>query len=106
MHSAELNEVLVAHNCLRSIDIQLNDEGVAYDLFLSVSVPEEIGGAVVRVRFFDVSQLAIEDFGGGLTQLMHMHVDKLDSGLDRVRYRFSDLEGERVSFYFSSFSVD
>lgn len=103
---AELNEMLIANNCLHSINVQLNDEGVAYDLSLSISKSEDVWGAAVRVRFFDVSQFAIRDFGGGLTQLMHMNVEKLDSGLDRMRYKFSDLEGELFSFYFSSFSVD
>jgi hypothetical protein len=37
---------------------------------------------------------------------MHMSVDKLDAGFDRARYQFSELEDEKLSFYFSSFSVD
>jgi hypothetical protein len=53
----------------------------------------------------DISQFTSRDFGGGLTQLMHMNVNKLDSGFDRIRYQFSDLEDGKLSFYFSSFSV-
>lgn len=37
---------------------------------------------------------------------MHMSVKKLDSGLDRIRYQFCDHEDGKLSFYFSSFSVD
>ncbi|MEE4677329.1 hypothetical protein V2K57_24130 [Pseudomonas alliivorans] len=102
----ELNKLLVAHNCVQVISIQLNVDVMSYDLSLSISASEEVGGDVVRIRFIDVSQFTVHDFGGGLTQLMHMSVNKLDSGFDRMRYRFSDLEDEKLSFYFSSWSLD
>lgn len=102
----ELNELLVAHNCLHAISIQLNADATAYDLFLSISDSETVGADVVSVRFIDISQFASRDFGGGLTQLMHMNVNKMDSGLDRMRYQLNDLEGKKLSFYFSSFSLD
>jgi|GEM_PF-816405 len=97
---SELNELLVAHNCLYAISIQLNEDGVAYDLSLSISASEKVGADVVHIRFIDISQFTSRDFGGGLTQLMHMNVNKLDSGFDRVRYRLSDLEDGKLSFIF------
>lgn len=102
----ELNELLVAHNCLHSISIHLSEDGMAYDLFLSVSAFGKAGADVICIRFIDVSQCMFRDFGGGLTQLMHMSVNKLDDGLDRVRYQLRELEDEKLSFYFSSFLVD
>ncbi|UZA68914.1 hypothetical protein EZZ81_12060 [Pseudomonas viridiflava] len=102
----ELNELLVAHNCVQVISIQLNVDVMAYDLFLSISASEEVGADVVGIRFIDVSQFTAHDLGGGLTQLMHMSVNKLDSGFDRMRYQFSDLEDKKLSFYFSSWSLD
>lgn len=101
----ELNELLVAHNCLHAVSIQLNADGTAYDLLLSISDSETAGADVVTVRFIDISQFASRDFGGGLTQLMHMKVNKIDSGFDRMRYQLNDLEDNKLSFYFSSFSV-
>ncbi|MFJ4143004.1 hypothetical protein [Pseudomonas sp. NPDC089734] len=101
----ELNELLVSHNCLQAISIQLSADGMAYDLFLSISASEKIGADVVRIKFIDISQFTSRDFGGGLTQLMHMNVSKLDSGFDRMRYQLSELEDKKLSFYFSSFSV-
>lgn len=92
---SELNELLVAHNCLHALSIQLNDDGSAYDLFLSMSASEKAEAEVVRIRFIGVSQFASRDFGGGLTQLMHMSVSKLDSGFDRMRYQLSDLEDKK-----------
>jgi hypothetical protein len=101
----ELNELLIAHNCLHAISIELDVDGMAYDLSLSISASEKIGADVVRIKFIDVSQVTSRDFGGGLTQLMHMKVSKLDSGFDRMRYQLNDLEDRKLSFYFSSFSV-
>jgi len=101
----ELNELLVAHNCLNAISIQLNEEGRTYDLSLSISASEKVGADIVRVRFIDISQFTSRDFGGGLIQLMHMNVNKLDSGFDRMRYQLSDLEDGKLSFYFLSFSI-
>lgn len=62
----ELNELLVANNCLYAISIQLNMDEMTYDLFLSVSTSEKIGAEIVRIRFIDVSEFASRDFGGGL----------------------------------------
>ncbi|MBP5101241.1 hypothetical protein [Pseudomonas protegens] len=101
-----LNELLVAHNCLHAISIQLNEDGVAYDLSLSISDSEKAGADVVRIRFIDISHFASRDIGGGLTQLMHMSVSQLDSGFDRMRYQLVDLEDNKMSFCFSSFSVE
>ncbi|WP_256679492.1 hypothetical protein [Pseudomonas sp. Fl4BN1] len=102
----QLNELLVAHNCLYAISIQSNEDGGGYDLSLSISVSEKAGTDVVRIRFIDISDFTSRDIGGGLTQLMHMSVSKLDSGFDRMRYQLIDLEDNKLSFYFSSFSVD
>ncbi|MFJ6089317.1 hypothetical protein [Pseudomonas chlororaphis] len=102
----QLNELLVAHNCLHAISIQLNEDGVAYDLSLSISVSEKAEVDVMRIRFIDISHFTSRDIGGGLTQLMHMSVSKLDSGFDRMRYQLIDLEDNKLSFCFSSFSVD
>jgi len=101
----ELNELLVAHNCLHAISIQLDVDGKAYDLSLSISASENLGADVVSIKFIDISQFTARDFGGGLTQLMHLNVNKLDSGFDRIRYQLSDLEDKKLSFYFSSFTL-
>jgi hypothetical protein len=104
--TAELNELLVSHNCLRRLSIQLNDEGLTYDVTLSMSVSENFESDVVLVRFADVSNLSSSDIGGGLTQMMHLNVSELNSGLDRIRYELNELEDNKLSFCFSSFVVD
>lgn len=54
----------------------------------------------------DISQFMSRDFGGGLTQLMHMNVNKPDSGFDRMCYQLSGIEDKKLSFCFSPFSLD
>jgi hypothetical protein len=103
---SELNELLVAHNCLHAISIQLSFDRMVYDLYLSISTSEKVEAEVVRIKFTDISQFTPRDFGGGLTQLMHMNVNKVDSGFDRMRYQLSELEDNKLSFYFSAFSLD
>ena len=103
---AELNELLVVHNCLRSLNIQLNDEDLTYDLSLEMSVSENSESDAVLVRFTDISNFSSCDIGGGLTQMMHLNVSRLNSGLDRKHYELNELEDNKLSFYFSSFVVD
>lgn len=103
---SDLNELLIANNCLHSMSMQFDENTMAYDLSLLISVSEKAGADAVRINFIDVSQFTSRDFGGGLTQLMHMNVNKLESGLDRIRYQFCDHEDGKLSFCFSSFSVD
>jgi len=103
---SDLNELLIANNCLHFMSMQFDENAMAYDLSLLIAASEKAGTDAVRISFIDVSQFAFRDFGGGLTQLMHMNVNKLESGLDRIRYQFCDHEDGKLSFCFSSFSVD
>jgi len=101
---SELNELLIANNCLRSMSMQFDEDTMAYDLSLLIAASENAGA--VRISFIDVSQFTSRDLGGGLTQLMHMSVNKVDAGFDRVRYEFCEHEDGKLSFGFSSFSVE
>ncbi|MCA9579336.1 MAG: hypothetical protein KC668_28100 [Myxococcales bacterium] len=52
----------------------------------------------VELEFIDVSDLRIQGFGGGLTQLMCLRVsDVSELGYDRVRYAVQDLEDGRLA---------
>lgn len=102
----ELNELLLTHTCLRSLNIRFNREELTYDLFLSMSISENIGSDTVLIRFTDVSNFSSRDIGGGLTQMMHMNVIELNFGWERINYELSELEDKKLSFYFSSFLID
>lgn len=98
-----LNELLIEHNCLRFIGFQMNNQDLSYDLTMVLSRSEEIDSDSVTINFHDVSGLAIDRIGGGLTQLMFLQVTKSDRGLDRVNFRLEEREDDKISFNFSSF---
>jgi hypothetical protein len=60
----------------------------------------------VTIGFQDVSALNLDGFGGGLTQFMDLVVSRIDEGLDRIRYELRDIENEKISFYFFTFSAN
>jgi len=97
-----VNELLIGHSCVVSIRLELND--LKYDLALTLAESEDSESERMEIHFYDVSALEIKDFGGGLTQLMHLKISPINSGLDRIRYEIRDLEGEKISFQFFKFS--
>ncbi|MFJ4251360.1 hypothetical protein [Pseudomonas sp. NPDC089741] len=98
-----LNDLLVSHNCVISINIEMQD--FKYNLSLTMSSSNDPETAAVTVKFHDVSALHLKGFGGGLTQLMDLIATRIDNGLDRIRYELRDVEEEKISFYFFSFST-
>ncbi|MCE2596727.1 hypothetical protein K6Y31_18240 [Motilimonas cestriensis] len=101
----DLNELLIEHNCLRSLSVTMNKDDYSYDLTLFMSNSEEVNASFLFVSFFDVSSFSSSEIGGGLTQFMHLNVRELEFGYDRVNYQLSELEDDRISFAFSSFDI-
>lgn len=102
----DLNELLVAHNSLRHLNIQLSGESLTYDLSLFLSKSEDFESDTVFVKFINVSNFSTHGIGGGLTQLMHLHVSELGAGLDRMHYELTEREDNKLSFSFASFVAD
>ncbi|UUT22166.1 hypothetical protein [Pseudomonas sp. T8] len=99
---SRLNEILIEHNCVVSMSIEM--QGFKYNLALTMSSSDDAELGAVTVNFQDVSALNLSGFGGGLTQFMDLVVSRVDSGLDRIRYELRDVEDEKISFYFFTFS--
>ena len=100
---SRLNELLFEHNCVVSMSVEMQD--FKYSLALTMSSSNDPETGVVTVNFQDVSALKLSGFGGGLTQFMDIIVTRIDDGLDRIRYELRDMEDEKISFYFCTFSV-
>jgi hypothetical protein len=100
---SRLNELLFEHNCVVSMNVEMQDFKYSLALTMSSSDDPEIGA--VTVNFQDVSALNLSGFGGGLTQFMDLVVTRIDDGLDRIRYELKDIEDKKISFYFFTFSV-
>lgn len=70
--------------------------GSGYDLTLVLTNNDHAG---VTLECFDVSNLALAEFGGGLTQFLCLRAEDVRGAqLDRVALRFTDLERGIIAF--------
>lgn len=100
----DVNEQLLAHNCVRSICVEFDGQAMQYNLVLVMADSESLGAKEIRCFFYDVASLNIEKLGGGLTQFMHLKISKIDYGFDRAKYELTDEEGRGIYFTFLSMS--
>lgn len=103
MELSRLNELFFENNCVVSMKIEMQD--FKYSLALTMSSSDDPETGAVTVNFQDVSSLSLSGFGGGLTQFMDLVVTRIDDGLDRIRYALRDIEDEKISFYFFTFTL-
>lgn len=103
MELSRLNELFFENNCVVSMKIEMQD--FKYSLALTMSSSDDPETGAVTVNFQDVSSLSLSGFGGGLTQFMDLIATRIDDGLDRIRYELRDIEDEKISFYFFTFTV-
>ncbi|AUG42038.1 MULTISPECIES: hypothetical protein [Pseudomonas] len=101
----ELNELLIGHNCVESMCIESEDGIVKYNLLLTLAESESYDSKKIKVCFYDVSSLSVKEFGGGLTQFMHLKISKTNSGFDRARYELSEMEDEKIYCLFFGFAL-
>jgi len=99
---SRLNSLLIQHNAVVSLNIEIQD--FKYNLALTMSSLDDAAENTITINFQDVSALNLSGFGGGLTQFMELVVTRIDRGLDRIRYELRDIEDEKISFYFFTFS--
>ncbi|MGH9902190.1 MAG: hypothetical protein ACRD68_10330, partial [Pyrinomonadaceae bacterium] len=60
----------------------------------------------ISAEFFGVADLALRDFGGGVTQLLHLVIEDIgDKQLDRINYMVREIERESISFVCQKVSV-
>ena len=87
------------------VDLSLSwSNGSGYDLKLMLTNSDHVH---VTLKCFDVSNFAIAEFGGGLTQFLCLRAEDVsDARLDRVALRFSDLERGTIRFDCSSATVN
>jgi hypothetical protein len=85
-----LQQRLREYSKVDSLHLDARADGY-YDLTLVLA--EESGALQLRVVFLDVSNLRIESFGGGLTQLRLLRIEDIsDRQLDRIRFHVKELE--------------
>jgi hypothetical protein len=98
----DLNERLIQNNCVVSLHIDMEKDTLKYNLLLTLSESENESDDKLVLYFWDVSNLQLMEFGGGLTQFMHLNIARLTSGLDRMDFALTELEHGKISFNFVS----
>ena len=100
----ELKRALLKHTCVRSLHLDIDFKTCKYDLLLTLSV-NEVGDNELTICFYDVHALKLNDFGGGLTQFIHLTIHEIENGYDRIRYSIEELEHSSILFQCNNFEV-
>jgi len=102
---SEINEKLIEHNCVHSLSIDIEPETLKYNLIMSLGVSEEYSCEKFTIYFYDISRLNLIDFGGGLTQFMHLKINIDTSEMDRAYFQISEKDNHNIYFCFSNFDI-
>ena len=99
MEALTLNDALSGFTVLLQLAFAALDEASTYRLPLELAESESVGSSAISVTFDDVSNLCLSEFGGGLTQLLHLRiVDIRDRQWDRSKFEVSEVERQVISF--------
>lgn len=94
----DINQRLISHNVVKQLNIEINPFTFYYDLILLLAESEALFADEIQLKFEDVSQLDLSNFGGGLMQFMHLTITKLNLGLERQKYEIKELEDDKIQF--------
>jgi hypothetical protein len=99
----QLNGILVGFTEVAELCLSRNCSSGAYELRLTLG---NACGEVVHLNCLDISNLAITEFGGGLTQFLVLRAEDVSNRqLDRVSLHFADLERHAIAFDCASAQV-
>lgn len=100
-----LNESLVTYSCVKKVSINLEFPACKYNLILIMQESDNEFSNEFKLVFYDVSNLELKNFGGGLTQFMHLRIIKDENGLSRIKYHLQELEEDKIYFSFFKYEV-
>ena len=100
--ASQINNTIAGFTDVAELSISLSGQN-GYELALVLLNTDRAG---VKLECFDISNLAVAEFGGGLTQFLCLRAEDVRAAqLDRVALRFSDLERGTIVFDCSSATV-
>ena len=106
MKSEELNEALRGFTIVRRLEFSVEVQSGACTLMLDLTRSNTGNEELLMVEFLDVASLSLQDFGGGLTQLLLLQADDIShERLDRRNYEVRELERESFSFVCRDFKI-
>jgi len=105
----EINSWFPKDASVANLQIDFDRRELQYNLMLvlvdgDVAI-REIGSDVqkqITLYFWNVSNLKLEKFGGGLQQFVHLEVSRMRAGHEGNNYFIEEIETDNISFNFSS----
>jgi len=59
----------------------------------------------MKIRFFNITNLCLNDVGNRLTQFESLYIEKNLDGCDGVKYNLKQIEEDRILFEFFNFEL-
>lgn len=92
--------------CVRVLSFETDPRSGECTLTLTLVSDEARPADEIEATFFDVANLSLRDFGGGITQLLQLAIEDISHlGLDRTGYRVTELERDSISFTFRRLEI-
>jgi len=104
MTPIELKKAMFGFTIVTKLSLDVNRQNWSTTLVLELAKGEQQDSGSIRVTFRGVSGLKLVDFGGGLTQFLHLDVKDLrNQQLDSVSFHIYEEERGTISFMCESF---
>lgn len=101
-----LNGKFVEYDHLHSINMYFDDFGESYNLDMVLAKDlSDIYSEKIKIRFFNITNLYLNDVGNRFTQFCSMYIENNLDGWDGVKYNLNQLEDDRVLFKFFNFEL-
>lgn len=101
-----LNRKFVGYDHVHSINMYFDDFVRAYNLDMVLAKDlSDIYSEKIKIRFFNITNLYLNDVGNRFTQFCRMYIEKNLDGWDGVKYNLNQLEDDRILFKFFNFEL-
>lgn len=101
-----LNRKFVGYDHVHSINMYFDDFDGAYNLDMVLAKDlSDIYSEKIKIRFFNITNLHLNDVGNRFTQFCRMYIEKNLDGWDGVKYNLNQLEDDRILFKFFNFEL-
>ncbi len=101
-----LNRKFVGYDNVHSINMYFDDFVGACNLDMVLAKDlSDIYSEKIKIRFFNITNLYLNDVGNRFTQFCRMYIEKNLDGWDGVKYNLNQLEDDRILFKFFNFEL-
>ncbi|EPP0560526.1 hypothetical protein ACULUJ_003571, partial [Acinetobacter baumannii] len=101
-----LNGKFVKYDQLCSINVYFDDFGGVYNLDMVLAKDlSDIYSEKIKIRFFNITNLYLNDVGNRFTQFCRIYIEKNLDGWDGVKYNLNQLEDDGILFKFFNFEL-